>query len=504
MGPGWYDASETNMPTLLISILTTSTLVLHWGIVIGLGLRIILKRRARGVAIAWLFLITSLPFVGAVMYLLVGELWLPRRRIRIAKEVRAGLQGMVGKIEDQWELPDDQLPELARTLNAQTHAPLGLTALGGNALELIDTCESCTDALVHDIQNAQHSVSMLFYIWQSAGQIQRVEQALVDAVERGVKVRLLIDGAGSKEFLRSPRAKQLRKRGIEIVEALPGGLLRMLFERIDIRNHRKIVVIDHSIAYTGSMNMVDPAYFKLGAGFGQWVDVMARIQGPVARVLGMHMGMDWAIEDRISKADHAGEMIKAIEQQGEIEAAGTIAAQVVPSGPDQDEQIIHEMLITLIYNARTRLVITTPYFVPSESMLQAMVSAAHRGVRVSLVVPKNIDSVLVRHASRSYFEDLLEAGIELYAYTGGLLHAKTVTADQNVAMLGSVNMDLRSFSINFELSLFVYDTEFMKTLRDLQHSYIEQSERIEPEAWAERSIVTRAIQNTMQLMAPIL
>lgn len=492
------------MPTLLISILTTSIFVLHWGIVIGLGLRIILKRRARGVAIAWLFIITSVPFVGAVIYLMVGEIWLPRRRIRIAREVRLGLRGMVSRIEDEWELADDQLPELARSLNAQTHAPLGLTALGGNAIDLFDTCESCTDALVEDIANAQHSVSMLFYIWQSEGQIQRVEQALVEAVLRGVKVRLLLDGAGSKEFLQSTRVNHLRQNGVEIVEALPVGLLRILFERIDIRNHRKIVVIDHSVAYTGSMNMVDPAFFRVGAGFGQWIDVMARVRGPVARVLSMHIGMDWATEDRISKVDHAGEMIKGIEQQGEIAAAGNIAAQVVPSGPDQDEQIIHEMLITLIYNTKTRLIITTPYFVPSESMLQAMVSAAHRGVRVSLVVPKVIDSVLVRHASRSYFVDLLEAGIELYAYTGGLLHAKTVTADHNVAMLGSVNMDLRSFSINFELSLFVYDPEFMKTLRDLQHSYIEKAERIESEAWSQRSMVSKAIENTMQLMAPIL
>jgi cardiolipin synthase len=296
----------------------------------------------------------------------------------------------------------------------------------------------------------------------------------------------------------------MRKLGIEITEALPVGLLRMLFERIDIRNHRKIAVIDHSIAYTGSMNMVDPAFFKASAGVGQWVDVMSRVRGPIARVLGLHLGMDWAVEDRISKVDHASEIIKAIEQQGKIEAAGNLAAQVVPSGPDQDEQIIHEMLITLIYNAKTRLVLTTPYFVPSESMLQAMVSAAHRGVRVSLVVPEKIDSVLVRHASRSYFQDLLEAGVELYAYKGGLLHAKTVTADHNVAMLGSVNMDLRSFSINFELSLFVYDSGFMGTLRELQASYIENSNRIEIDEWAKRSLPSRLIENTMQLMAPIL
>jgi cardiolipin synthase len=492
------------MPTLFISILTTTTLVLHWGIVIGLGLRIILKRRARGVAIAWLFLITSVPFVGAVMYLLVGELWLPRRRIRIARDARKGLSGMVRQIEDEWELTDDQLPELARSLNAQKNAPLGLTALGGNELELYNHCQAFVDSIVRDIENAQHSVSMLFYIWESSGQILRVEKALAQAVDRGVQCRLLLDGAGSKEFLRSGRCREMRKLGIEITEALPVGLLRMLFERIDIRNHRKIAVIDHSIAYTGSMNMVDPAFFKASAGVGQWVDVMSRVRGPIARVLGLHLGMDWAVEDRISKVDHASEIIKAIEQQGKIEAAGNLAAQVVPSGPDQDEQIIHEMLITLIYNAKTRLVLTTPYFVPSESMLQAMVSAAHRGVRVSLVVPEKIDSVLVRHASRSYFQDLLEAGVELYAYKGGLLHAKTVTADHNVAMLGSVNMDLRSFSINFELSLFVYDSGFMGTLRELQASYIENSNRIEIDEWAKRSLPSRLIENTMQLMAPIL
>lgn len=493
-----------NMPEHFAPILTTAAVVLHWCIIVGLAIRIIHRRRSTGVSLAWLLLITSVPYVGAGVYLLVGEVWLPHRRIRLTRASRAELEEVIGRIEHEWELGDDQLPDLARGLNAHAQAPYGLTALTGNNLRLYETCGAFIDDLVRDIDDARESVSMLYYIWESAGDIGRVERALLDAVERGVACRLLLDSAGSKPFLRSRRADQLRAGGVEIVEALPAGLLRVFFKRIDIRNHRKIISIDHEIAYTGSMNMVDPVHFKVGRGVGQWVDVMARVRGPAARVLGMNLAMDWAIEHDRTGRDATHGPVQALRDAPPVEKAGDIIAQVVPSGPDQGDQLIHEMLITLIYNARTRLMITTPYFVPSDAMLQALVSAAHRGVRVTIVLPERIDSVLVRLACRSYLEDLLRAGVEVYAYKGGLLHAKTVTADDEVALLGSVNMDLRSFSINFEISLFVYDRGVVRDMKQLQAGYIEDSIRIELRDWERRPVHRRLIENAVQLLSPIL
>lgn len=492
------------MLDLLLSILPTLAVVLHWGIIVGLGLRIILRRRASGVTLAWFLLVTSVPFVGAFIYLMVGELWLPHRRIKRAISGRESLRDVVETIEDRWELADADLPDLARSLNAQSNVPLGLSALGGNRVEIFDECSPCLQRVIEDIDGAEQSVNMLYYIWQSLGAVAEVEQALIRAAERGVQCRLLLDSAGSRRFLKGPRARELRSAGVEIVEALPVGKLRIQLKRIDIRNHRKIISIDHRIGYTGSMNMVDPAFFNVGKGVGQWVDVMARVEGPAAKVLDITMALDWAIEDTRRESESTRALLESIKEAPPVQAAGSIAAQIVPSGPDQAALLIHQMLVTLIYNARRRLVMTTPYFIPGDAMLEAMISAAHRGVRVTLVVPRDIDSVLVRHASKAYYDDLLRAGVEIFAFRGGLLHSKIVTADDDVAMMGSVNIDRRSFSINFEISMFVYDPDTLDRLRGLQYGYIEDSDRIELGAWERRPVHTKVLQNAVQLLAPIL
>ncbi len=484
-----------SIPTLLPALMVA----LHWMIVVGLGLRIILKRRPTGVSLAWLLVVVTVPFVGAVLYLLVGELWLPRRRIGRYTAFKEAISDQIEQIDEAWDIKGDQLSTLARSLNAQANNPLKISAIGGNAIELFDTSTRCMCAIVDEIDQAQISVSMLFYIWESGGDVDDVERALIRAAGRGVVCRVMVDSAGSKRFLRGKSVRELRQAGVEVVDTLPAGILRALFARIDIRNHRKIITIDHRIAYTGSMNMVDPRLFHLKKGVGQWVDVMARVEGPAARVLDMTLRLDWAVE---STDDPRA--VGAMGLDLPIESAGDVPLQVVPSGPDQGPQIIHDMLLTLIYTAQDRLIITTPYFIPSEAMLAALTAASKRGVRITLVVPAKIDSVLVRHASKSYYEDLLDAGVEIQAYTGGLLHAKTVTADNEVAMLGTVNMDKRSFWINFEVSLFAYDERVVGDLRRLQDGYIEQSEQIEPEAWRSRSIFARLIQNTVQLLAPIL
>ncbi len=486
------------------TILTSAAVILHWCIIIGLGLRIVLKRRQSGVSMAWLLLITTVPFLGAGVYLFVGELWLPRHRIKIANEARKGLRSSIELIEDRWEMQDEQLPELARGLNAQANSPMGLSALRGNTVKLFDTTAGFVESLIADIDRAEYSVSMLFYIWQSAGVVREVEEALIRACERGLRCRLLVDSAGSRSFLHSANASKLRAAGVEIAEALPVGRLRFRLKRIDIRNHRKIISIDHHTAYTGSMNMVDPAYFSVSSGVGQWVDVMSRVAGPAARVLAMNIALDWAVEDEREDREDTNELLQSLKNAPPIESKGDIAIQVVPSGPDQSAELIQQMLITLMYNTRRRLIITTPYFIPGESMVGAMKNAANRGVRVSLVVPEKIDSVLVRHACRAYFIDLLDAGVEIFLYRGGLLHSKTVTADDDVALLGSVNMDKRSFSINFEISMFIYDPGVVQGLRSLQQHYIEQSIRVDQADWARRPVHSRLLENALQLLAPVL
>ena len=486
-------------------IITTSlsafaAFVLHWLIVLCITARVLIKRKPTGVALAWIVIVLSIPFGGAFAYLLVGELWLPSRRIKRYIAYNEYVSDRIQRIDRDWDVKGNQLAPIASMLNAQTIKLLSISAIGGNDVKIIPSSQQCIESILHDIEAAQSSINMLFYIWHSAGLVTQVEEALIRACARGVKCRLLLDGSGSKEFLRSRRITVLRKAGIEITDVLPVGVMRNVFRRLDIRNHRKIIAIDHHTAYTGSMNMADPAFFGSLKDVGRWIDVMARVKGPAAQVLDIVIELDRAVEFGESPSNK----LPPTQTNEPIEIYGHVPLQVVPSGPGQSPRITHDMLMTLIYNTTKKLVITTPYFIPSEAMLEGLTAAALRGVDVSIVVPLDVDSVLVRHASRSYFQDLLDVGVHIHQFKGGLLHTKTVTADDQVALIGTVNMDKRSFWINFEISLFAYDEAIVQELCALQNGYILHAHPVDAQQWGTRPLGRRLLENSLQLLAPIL
>jgi len=474
--------------------------VLHWLIVLVITARVLLKRKPTGVALAWIVITLSIPFGGAIAYVLVGELWLPRRRIKRYLAYTEYVADRIQQIDRDWDIKGDQLAPIAAMLNAQTIKLLSISAIGGNDVKIIPSSQECIESILRDIEAAESSINMLFYIWHSAGLVVEVEEALIRASARGVTCRLMLDGSGSKDFLRSDRPNQLREAGIEITEVLPVGMMRNVFRRLDIRNHRKIIAIDHHTAYTGSMNMADPAFFGSLKGVGMWIDIMARVQGPAAQVLDIVTELDRAVEFGENPTNNQ----PPLRPDQPLQIYGQVPLQVVPSGPGQSPRITHDMLMTLIYNTTKKLVITTPYFIPSEAMLEGLTAAALRGVQVTIVVPQDVDSVLVRHASKSYFQDLLDVGVHIHQFTGGLLHTKTVTADDQVALIGTVNMDKRSFWINFEISLFAYDQAIVQELCALQNEYIARSHTVDAEQWKNRPFGRRLLENSLQLLAPIL
>jgi len=263
-----------------------------------------------------------------------------------------------------------------------------------------------------------------------------------------------------------------------------------------LRNHRKIVVIDDDVAYTGSQNLVDPRFFKQEAGAGQWVDAMARITGPTVSSLDAVFELDWSVETRKPFEAPAPAPTRP-DQAGPV-------VQVVPSGPDLQPEGIHQLLLTAIYNARSEIVMTTPYFVPDESMILALLAAARRGVRVTLIVPAHNDSLLVRHASVASFDALMTAGVVIALFKGGLLHTKSLAIDGEVSLFGSVNLDMRSLWLNFEISLFVYDAGFCTQLRQLQDSYLENSEMLRLEEWRRRPRWRKFVEDAFRLFGPVL
>jgi cardiolipin synthase len=391
------------------------------------------------------------------------------------------------------------LPAQASCLDRHAEKVLGFPTSIGNRIELLHGCDAIFDALVDEIDRARSKIHMSFYIWHEGGRSDDVVDALIRAAGRGVECKALADAMGSKTFLAGRQVERLREAGVDLVAALPTGPLRTLFVRADLRNHRKIVEIDDQVAFTGSQNLVDPRFFKQESGVGQWVDAMVRISGPCASSLGGVFELDWVVETGRHFEPPGYSTAETVPS-----SSPGAAIQVIPSGPDLHPEAIHQLLLTAIYGARKELVMTTPYFVPEESMITALISAALRGVDVTLIVPANNDSVMVRYASAAHYDDLISAGVRIALFNGGLLHTKSLAIDGETSIFGSVNLDIRSLWLNFEISLFVYDPGFTARLRSLQDSYIADSDQLELHTWRQRSPWRRFIENAVRLVGPLL
>ncbi|MEJ2286561.1 MAG: cardiolipin synthase [Desulfobacterales bacterium] len=435
---------------------TSLVLIAHTLVIIAVALRVIMMRLAVGTALAWLILIFFLPFAGALIYLVLGEKRLGRSRTQRA----ASLWGRYSRwLQELPRLGPDVRSGLSPEADAVSRLPeglLGTPVLPGNRLEIMDAAEPILRSIIDDIDTARHVCHMEFYIWNAGGTADEVCEALIRAATRGVTCRVLLDAMGSGKFLKSPWIHRFRESGVEIGSALAVSPLRMLLVRFDLRLHRKIVVIDDAIAYTGSFNLVDPRFFKQEAGVGQWVDAMARIEGPAVLTLNAVFMWDWEV--------HTGRDLKALPE----------------------------------------LSMTTPYFVPDEAITSALLSAARRGIAVTLILPEKNDSRLVQHTCRSHFDELLDAGVRIFGFKGGLLHTKSAVVDGEISLFGTVNLDIRSFWLDFEVTLCVYDPQFAGHLLALQHKYIENSVEVDPAAWRKRSATERFSENLARLCSPLL
>ena len=476
-------------------------LVLHLLIVVGLSVRVIMRRPATGVALAWLFLIAAIPFGGSVAYLLVGEKRIGRERTERIARVRESAGEVVRALVDKkhTEVDWDRHPPEAREMDRLASLLVGIPTVSGSEGALFSDTEEILRAIAKDVDSARKSVLMEFYIWSEGGLADEVLESVIQAAERGVKCRLLIDALGAASWWKGGQPARLREAGVLLRQALPVGFVRMIVGRNDVRVHRKIVVIDGEVAWTGSMNMVDPKYFKQDANVGEWVDAMVRVEGAMITPLALTMIGDWTLE--------TGESVLDVAKAAGIglgEAKGVGDVQIVPSGPGQTEDGLLQMLLATVNSAREELVLTTPYFVPDDSLLRAMRGAAARGVKVSMIVPEKVDSMLTRYASRSFYDELMDCGVKIFLYRKGLLHTKSITADRRISMFGTVNLDMRSIWINYEVAAFVYGGEFGAGLHTLQQSYMDDSDLLDPVVWSQRSEWQKFLENAFRLAGPVL
>jgi cardiolipin synthase A/B len=464
-----------------------------------LSFRIVMQRRLTGETLAWIMVIWVFPVIGPAFYLLFGELRLGKRRARRFTELYPPIRKWLAEIPQRSLVDWSRLDPEFEALSEMGERTVGVPSLRGNLVHLIDEWHEVFDRLIADINSAQSTCHLEFYIWTEGGRGDEVVDALRAAAERGVICRILLDAMGSRPFLRSKTAERMREAGIMLHAAMPGGLLRLPFVRFDLRLHRKIVVIDGRVAYTGSLNLVDPRYFKRDAGVGQWIDAMVRIEGPAVEALAITFLADWYIETEAPLLE--------LQETGDARpqpSRGDCAVQVMPSGPALATRAIEQVLITAIYSAREELVLTTPYFVPSEPLSLALIAAARRGVKVILVVPARVDSKLVRYASGAFKGEMLEAGVRIAAFNDGLLHTKSVTVDGTHSLFGSVNLDPRSMRLNFEILLAIYNSDFTSRLRELQQQYIDRSQLLDFEAYQARPWIHQTAENFARLLAPLL
>ncbi|ASR43347.1 cardiolipin synthase [Xanthomonas citri pv. mangiferaeindicae] len=440
------------------------------------------SRTRPAAARSWLLLIGFVPLAGLPLYLLFGHPWLSRDRIARQRQASQVIREEQLPLADlRWTPPD--------TGASAEMAPL-LERLGdfmpthGNAVQLIDDYDGALQALLADIDGARTRVHLLYYLMFDDGTGEAVTEALERAAARGVTCRLLLDAVGAKRGLRR-YARRLLAAGVQVHAMLPGGLQWRRSGRMDLRNHRKVAVIDDTAAYVGSQNLADADFIVSAPNR----ELVARVQGPALAHLEAVFASDWFIE--------TGERLAVTPTTALPDA--DVAAQLLPSGPAYPFENARDTVNALIHLARRRLVLTTPYFVPDDATLSALRIAALSGVEVQLILSASNNQRLTAWAQTSYYGELLESGIQIALYRPHFLHAKHMSIDDEMALVGSINLDIRSFALNAEIGLLVYDRDVVARMRAIEAGYLADATPVTLEDWQRRPAWRRSLEGIARL-----
>ena len=526
--------------------------IAHFLIMLWLVVRVIQQQRRQSVAIAWIAVLFALPVVGIIGYMLFGEINIGhqyRKRSLMAQKL---LRDFANAHQIDFNKISENLDTEARQLSNIALLKTGLGVYDNHTLTLITDADHIFASLLADIRAANTIILLEFYIVSPQGRVIELLEALMAATQRGVSVHLLADSVGSHAFFRSSWVKKLKDAGVFVHESLPVGLFKTIVKRIDIRNHRKLAIFDSCYGYTGSFNLIDPDFFKQDAHVGKWIDVMIRVESHdtvnSVKAMALVTTTDISAETNAnfsnlekivnrftkslyidtSKLHHrklqheanargAGQnantrvpnppLLKILPLQSSLQAypsVSQVSLQLIPSAPELTGHVIYETLVCAIFAAKKQVVITTPYFVPDDALLLAMTTAAKRGVKVILNVPKKVDSLLVQFASQAYFDPLLSAGVQIYLFNAGLLHAKILCVDDDYCLFGTVNMDMRSFYLNMEVSMAIYNRTMTQQILTCQHEYLRQSEPLQRDRWQQRSFGAKFLDNAIRLFSPLL
>lgn len=457
---------------------------------------LVAHRRQRPMeAVAWLAVIFFLPVLGTLLYFWLGE-YTFRRGEKRHGEAHRRLVALDPLVPQRPHVTHPVATGAKRPLTEVAESLLerrfgGLQTLGGNRVELLQQDE-VVDRLVEDIGAARHHAHLLFYMYLDDDTGWRVARALAEASERGVHCRLLTDSWASRSMFRKIEP-WLVERGVEVHGLLQVAPLRRPLARLDVRNHRKLAVIDARVAYTGSTNIHD---LDSGLDEGVWHQITARIAGPAALQLQLVFLEDWYMATDSVPSD--SDLLPEVEEVGETPVL------TFPSGPAYPQDALQHLFTEALHDARERVVLTTPYFIPDEATMLALRLAAYRGVEVDVVIPEESDRGLADAAGRAFFGRLMEAGVRIHLHPSGILHAKTLTLDDAFALVGTANFDRRSMFLNYEVLVLMHDPRVATDLRRRQTEYLERSRPVDPEEWRKRSKVVQVRDDTARLLSPLL
>jgi cardiolipin synthase A/B len=433
---------------------------------------------------SWLMVIFLFPIGGLILYKILGSHRLTKSR----RDAQKTLDGIIKKTVTDFKQnhPEQhslnvRVPEKYEAAASLSESFSHLPPLGGNQLELLSEYDAAIARIIRDINAAKHFIHIEYFIIVLDDTTEPLFAALADARKRGVQVRVMYDWLSARRYPGFKHMiKRLKQDDVTVQSMLPLRIIGRGYVRPDLRNHRKLVIIDGEIGYTGSQNLVQRNYHRKDNLY--YDELVVRMRGPVVLELAAVFMTDWYSE--------TGKLLTNQElgvRPAHIGIHGASIAQVLPSGPGYDDENNLKLFTLLIHSARKRITIVNPYFVPDEALMTALTSAARRGVVVTMVNSEAKDQLLVGHAQRSFYQELLEAGIKIYLYKAPiLLHSKFMIIDDGAATIGSSNMDIRSFTLNLEVTLVSYDASVVKQLDALTAKYIARSLQVHLSEWRRR------------------
>lgn len=463
-----------------------------------LAIIVIPRNRRPTAAMAWLLAIYFIPIIGILLFLLIGNPRLPRKRRKKQQQINDYIRETSSGLDMGTLRPN--APEWFRAL-VRLNRNLGALPLAGdNGARLISDYQTSLDEMADAIRQAEKYVHVEFYILQADAATDNFFRALEEVAERGVAVRVLLDHWANRS---KPKYKDTRRRldamGAAWHVMLPVQPLKGRYQRPDLRNHRKLLVVDGRVAFLGSQNVTDSTYNlpkNLRRGL-HWVDMMARLDGPVVASVNAVFLSDWYSETDETLTDEID--LFSVEA-----GTGELDCQVIPSGPGFEFQNNLKLFMTLLFAAREKIIIVSPYFVPDEGLLLAIQTACQRGVAVELFVSEEGDQAMVYHAQRSYYEALLRSGVRIWMYKRPyILHSKSMSIDDEVAVIGSSNMDMRSFGLNLEVTLLARGAEFVSQLRAVEDQYRSLSRELTLDEWMQQPLRSRVLDNLARLTSAL-